>query len=85
MAKLKEFPPDKILGLGVVCPDSEQVETEEEVVERVERALEFVPRERLVLNPDCGFATSAALARDLDRAYAKLSVMCSAAKALRER
>jgi len=85
MAKLKDFPPDKILGLGVLCPDDERVETEEEIIERVEHALEFVPRERLVINPDCGFATSAALTRDLDRAYTKLSVMCRAAERLRKR
>lgn len=60
------------------------METEEEIIERVERALEFVPRDRLVINPDCGFATSAALAHDLDRAYTKLSVMCRAAERLRQ-
>ena len=85
MAKLKDFPADKILGLGVLCPDGERVETEEEIVERVECALKFVSPDRLVINPDCGFATSAALARDLDRAYAKLSVMCRAAERLRHR
>ena len=84
MAKLKDFPADRILGLGVLNPNGEHVETEEEIIQRVERALEFVPRDRLVINPDCGFATSAALAHDLDRAYTKLSVMCRAAERLRQ-
>ncbi len=84
MAKLKDFPADRILGLGVLSPNDEHIETTDEIIERVERALEFVPRERLVINPDCGFATSAALVRDLDRTYAKLSVMCQAAERLRQ-
>ena len=84
MSKLKDFPTDRILGLGVLSPNGEHIETTDEIIQRVERALKFVPRERLVINPDCGFATSAALVRDLDRAYAKLSVMCRAAERLRQ-
>ena len=39
--------------------------------------------EQIVLNPDCGFATSAASPKDLDVAYRKLCVMCEAAESLR--
>ena len=81
--KLRDFPDDKILGLGVVNPGGENVETVEEISRRVAEAARFVPEERMTLNPDCGFATSALNERDLDRSYRKLSVMCEAARQLR--
>lgn len=46
-----------ILGLGVINPRTERIETCESITERVEEALKFIPKERLFLNPDCGFAT----------------------------
>ena len=81
--KLRDFPDDKILGLGVINPGGEDVETVEEISRRVAEAARFVPEERMTLNPDCGFATSALNERDLDRSYRKLSVMCEAARQLR--
>ena len=81
---LKEFPPDRLLGLGVINPSSSEVETPERVVRRVERALQFVEKERLTLNPDCGFATTATSPRKLDDVYLKLSAMCQGARRLRD-
>lgn len=46
-----------ILGLGVINPRTEEIESNEDIIKRVEEALKFVPKERLFLNPDCGFAT----------------------------
>lgn len=48
-----------ILGLGVINPRSDEVESVEEIVKLVEEAMEFLPPERIWLNPDCGFATFA--------------------------
>lgn len=48
-----------ILGMGVVNPRTDDVESAEVIVERVEQALKFLPKERIWLNPDCGFATFA--------------------------
>ena len=45
---------DRAIGLGVVDVKSRTVETPEVVEARIRRALEFVPAERLVVNPDCG-------------------------------
>jgi 5-methyltetrahydropteroyltriglutamate--homocysteine methyltransferase len=45
---------DRSLGLGVVDVKSAQVETPELIARRIRRALEYVPAERLVINPDCG-------------------------------
>lgn len=82
---LDAFPADKLLGLGVIDPKNSDVETPELIVERAERALHSVDKERLVLNPDCGFATTARRSGDLDTAYRKLAALCSAAKTLRKR
>ena len=80
---LRNFPEEKILGLGVIDHTDPNVETPELVMERVERAMEFVPKERLTLNPDCGFAPSSSNPMDLDEAYLKLKAMCEAGSRLR--
>ena len=82
---LKDFPEDKILGLGVIDHTDRHVETPEEVAQRVERAMEHVPKERISLNPDCGFAPSSVNPMDLDEAYLKLQAMCQGAELLRDR
>jgi 5-methyltetrahydropteroyltriglutamate--homocysteine methyltransferase len=48
---------DKELGLGVVNPRIERVESPEEIARLIDRALVTYPRGRLFVNPDCGFAT----------------------------
>jgi 5-methyltetrahydropteroyltriglutamate--homocysteine methyltransferase len=82
---LKDFPQDKVLGLGVIDHTDTHVETPEEVAARVEAAMQFVPKERISLNPDCGFAPSSANPMDFDEAYLKLKAMCDGARVLRER
>jgi 5-methyltetrahydropteroyltriglutamate--homocysteine methyltransferase len=82
---LRKFPADKVLGLGVIDHTDTHVETPEEVAARVERSMEFVPKERITLNPDCGFAPSTTNPMDLDEAYLKLRAMCRGAALLRER
>jgi 5-methyltetrahydropteroyltriglutamate--homocysteine methyltransferase len=69
---------DRGLGVGVVDVKSPRVETPEIVAERIRRALEFVPAERLVVNPDCGLRhLSGAVAR------AKLAAMVAGAEIVR--
>ncbi|NLU33750.1 MAG: cobalamin-independent methionine synthase II family protein [Wolinella succinogenes] len=46
-----------ILGLGVLNPRTPEVERVEEIVSRVKEALRYLPKEKIWLNPDCGFAT----------------------------
>ena len=82
--KLQIFPADKLLGLGVIDNTSSEVEDVETVLKRVEKALKYVPKERIVLNPDCGFSTSAASPKNFDTAYQKLRVMCEAAAVMRK-
>jgi 5-methyltetrahydropteroyltriglutamate--homocysteine methyltransferase len=51
----REFGVEKELGAGVVDIKSFYVETPEDVAERIRLLLQYVPAEKLMLNPDCGF------------------------------
>jgi 5-methyltetrahydropteroyltriglutamate--homocysteine methyltransferase len=68
----------KTIILGVLNLGDETVETPDQVIARVRRALEYVPAERLVLAPDCGMKY---LTREA--AFGKLSAMTAAAASLR--
>lgn len=74
----------KELGLGVVNPRTDEIETPEDIVGRVRTALNILPANKLFLNPDCGFGTfSARPMNDLPRIEAKLRALCQAARMLR--
>jgi 5-methyltetrahydropteroyltriglutamate--homocysteine methyltransferase len=45
---------DKWLGLGVIDVKNPEVEAAELVASRIRRALDYVPADRLMINPDCG-------------------------------
>ena len=53
-AKIKE---NSILALGVINPRTDIIESSQSIIEKAEEALKFIPKERIWLNPDCGFAT----------------------------
>jgi 5-methyltetrahydropteroyltriglutamate--homocysteine methyltransferase len=44
-----------MLGLGVIDVKSRDVEPPELVASRIRRALQLLPPERVIVNPDCGF------------------------------
>ncbi len=46
----------KDVMVGVIDVASDQVETPEEVADTIGRALQFVPRERLIACTNCGLA-----------------------------
>jgi 5-methyltetrahydropteroyltriglutamate--homocysteine methyltransferase len=71
---------DRVLGVGVLDVKTAEVESVPLVERRIERALAFVPPERLLVTPDCGLRHLPAAA-----ARAKLSAMTSAAAAVRDR
>ena len=48
-----------ILGLGVMNPRTDDIEPLEDILDRVEEVMQYIPKERIWLNPDCGFATFA--------------------------
>ena len=69
---------EKTIILGVLDLSTPAVESVDTVVERVRRALPYVPASRLVLAPDCGMKY---LPRE--SAFGKLSAMSAAAVRLR--
>ena len=48
-----------ILGLGVMNPRTDEIEKLEDIIARVAEVMKFIPKERIWLNPVCGFATFA--------------------------
>jgi 5-methyltetrahydropteroyltriglutamate--homocysteine methyltransferase len=71
---------DKKIMVGCLDLSDLTVETPEVVVQRIERALEFVKPENVMLAPDCGMKY---LPRDV--AFGKLQAMVEAARRLRAR
>jgi 5-methyltetrahydropteroyltriglutamate--homocysteine methyltransferase len=75
---LKEHAWDRYLGLGVIDVKSTEVEVPDLVASRIRRALEFLPPERLMVNPDCGLRHLPS-----DVARAKLRAMVAGAGQVR--
>ena len=74
----------KELGLGVVNPRTDAVESIAAVRAAVEGALRFYPADRIFLNPDCGFGTfSSRPMNTWETAAAKVGAMVEAARELR--
>ena len=67
--------PDKVIVLGVLDLGSSEPDTPEVVAGRIERALEVLPPERLVVAPDCGMKY---LTREL--AFRKLEALVAGAR-----
>ncbi|HEY1701772.1 MAG TPA: hypothetical protein VGG75_18865 [Trebonia sp.] len=75
---LREHGWDRSLGLGVIDIKSPAVETPDLVAARIRRGLEYLPPDRLMINPDCGLRHLApAIAR------AKLHAMVAGAAIVR--
>ena len=51
---IKQHGWDRWLGFGVIDVKSAEVEPVELIADRIKRALEYVPADRLMINPDCG-------------------------------
>jgi 5-methyltetrahydropteroyltriglutamate--homocysteine methyltransferase len=75
----KEFSPSFSLGLGAVDVKIQDVESPGFVADRIRRALEVVPPEKLVINPDCGCVH---LPREV--AFNKLCAMVEGARLVRK-
>ncbi|MBI2192843.1 MAG: cobalamin-independent methionine synthase II family protein [Planctomycetes bacterium] len=85
LSVLRALPDDRGIGLGCVDCRGEHVDTVEEIVARVEKAIAHVDAERVSLNPDCGFAPGSAAEIPIDEAYSKLCNEARAAAVLREK
>jgi 5-methyltetrahydropteroyltriglutamate--homocysteine methyltransferase len=75
---------EKELGLGVVNPRTDTIETVETIVAAVQKAMQFYPARRIFLNPDCGFGTFSNRPVNVAAvAEAKLRAVAGAARQLR--
>jgi len=79
LAVFKQLPAPFQLGVGVIDVKTQAVETPDVVAERIRKALEVVPAERMFILPDCGCFH---LPRDV--AFAKLCAMVEGTKAVRK-
>ena len=59
MEVFKEYRNEKEIGLGVVNPRTDEIETPDEIVARVKEILQYFDPDKVYLNPDCGFGTFA--------------------------
>ena len=83
---LRALPDDRRIGVGVVNQKSGRVATPDEIVERAERAIAVFGAQRVLLNPDCGFATFAdSPIASAEIAERQLAAIASAARVLRAR
>ncbi len=83
---LRKLPGDKRIGVGLVNQKLPRVEPVEEVLARAEQAVQLFGVERVLLNPDCGFATFADNPiASAEIASGKLRALTEAARVLRSR
>jgi 5-methyltetrahydropteroyltriglutamate--homocysteine methyltransferase len=76
---IRKTPFTKEVGLGVTDVHSHVIETKEEIVANLKRALEVFDPEQIYVDPDCGLKT-----RTWDEAAAKLRVMVEAVHEVRK-
>lgn len=70
---LKEYTFKKKIGYGCVSVEDRIIESVEQIRARIDRALEFLPPDQLIIDPDCGLRN---LTRNL--AFGKLKNMVTA-------
>ena len=81
----KEYPSEMEIGLGVVNPRTNEIESTEYIVSKVKDALQYFEPEKIYLNPDCGFGTFAERAvNDPETSFLKMKAISEAAEVLRK-
>jgi 5-methyltetrahydropteroyltriglutamate--homocysteine methyltransferase len=83
---LRTLPDDRRVGVGVVNQKLDRVESVDEIAAKLESAIAVFGPQRILINPDCGFATFADNpVTSASVAEAKLVNMVRAAEKMRER
>ncbi len=83
---LKALPDRLRIGVGVCNQKRSEIEAIDDIMRKGEQAIQLFGKERVLLNPDCGFATFADNPVSSDRvAEAKLRALAQASARLRER
>jgi len=86
MEILTSLPGDMRIGVGACNQKHAHVESVDAIVKHVEHAINLFGAERVLLTPDCGFATFADNPLNSDAtAEAKLAALAQATRVLRER
>ena len=84
LAAFEKYAKKREIGLGVVNPRSDDLESTRDVVEKVNEALKYFEPTQIYLNPDCGFGTFAERPMNsAEMAFKKLQIISEAAKELR--
>ena len=76
---LKSFAEKMNVAVGIIDVKNYYIETEYDVVERIQRCLKYIPAEKLSVAPDCGLSQTARWA-----SKQKLVNMVKGAKKVRE-
>jgi 5-methyltetrahydropteroyltriglutamate--homocysteine methyltransferase len=77
--QFKEHPFTKELGMGVIDVHTQELETVAQVRQRILNALDFLPADKIMVDPDCGLKT-----RTWDEAKAKLEAMVEAVRQVKQ-
>jgi 5-methyltetrahydropteroyltriglutamate--homocysteine methyltransferase len=81
----KDYTDKKELGLGVVNPRTDYIESPEEIIKKAHHALKYFDPDKIYLNPDCGFGTFAEAPVNTPLiAFEKLKSISKAAEKLRQ-
>lgn len=78
LEKFREHPFTKDISFGVVDAHSHVIEDVDTIRNRIKQALEYIPREQLWIDPDCGLKT-----RTIEESKAKLDNIAAAVKNFR--
>ena len=77
---------DREIGLGVVNPRLDEVETPEEIVQKAEDALRFYTPHQIFLNTDCGFGCFANRCVNVEEiAFRKIEAIAKASAILKRK
>ncbi len=80
-APLRFMPEGKAVVLGLITTKEGRLESQDDLLRRIEEAAAFVPVERLAISPQCGFASAAAGNRlSMDEQRRKLELVVKTAR-----
>jgi 5-methyltetrahydropteroyltriglutamate--homocysteine methyltransferase len=78
---LRFMPDDKIVVLGLVSSKVPELESQDDLMRRIDEATRYVPLDRLALSPQCGFAsTEAGNLLSEDEQWRKLELVVETAR-----
>ncbi len=77
---LRYVPAGTTVVLGIVNTKSRTVETEDELLRRIEDASRFLDIDQLALSPQCGFSSAVGMSDATDVQWRKVDALCQVAQ-----